>query len=378
MKKSFFYLAAGLMAISACTSEKVLDEGVHSNVIGFENVVSKQTKADEITTNDDITEFGVFGYYTYDNDETKGILVFNNEEVKKDNTGKWVYDNTRYWVSGANYYFYAYCCGGVKLGSQFGSFAINVNKPTKEERVLTITDYKCNDGHQHDLLYASNEGIVGPALGETAENVPFKFSHILTKVNAKFISNFSADYTIKISDVKISSILDKGNYNPYKGWHNLKPTSDDDAHVVLQGSKDEDILVAQNTGKVLSVDEDGVVTVSEITEAKTPTSGSAYVIPHIFVKDGEETINSEDEVTLSFKVEIFKGDDKVLGRILKATWKPEWKEGYKYTYNIEINGNSTGLEPIVFVSEGINNWNDPVDIDVNGDEDKYTITVSAN
>lgn len=384
MKKSFFYLAASVLALSACSFEKVLDESEHSNAIVFENAVSKLTRADgdaeEDYTNKEIDmgnfkQFSVFGYYTTPAITAHGIVAFNNVAVTKTANG-WGYDNTRYWVPGATYNFYAYCCGGIKLSNTYGTFAMDVNASESKERVLKINDYKCNANHQHDLLFAVKEGIASPSEEATAAQVAFKFSHILTRVNAIFTSDFAPEYTIEISNVKITGIQDRGWYNPNyateaenKGWYDLKSSkeseSDPTPYVQLQTNR----IIAQKGGEIVSIDG---ATTTEITE-KTAVSGSAFVLPTNGI-DKEDIQNAK----ISFTIDIKKGDDLVLNTNLSGDWKPVWKPGYKYTYNIAITGTAANLQAIVFTTETepITGWESEDDEGVNNEENK--LVISAN
>ncbi|MDE6308863.1 MAG: fimbrillin family protein, partial [Muribaculaceae bacterium] len=64
MKKHFFYLAAGAFALTACTSEDVIDDvQTTRNPIQFENVVNKMTRATDLNTSN-FKQFNVFGFYT--------------------------------------------------------------------------------------------------------------------------------------------------------------------------------------------------------------------------------------------------------------------------------------------------------------------------
>lgn len=394
MKKSFFYLAAGLMAISACTSEKVLDEGVNGNAIGFQNVVGKQTKAEgdkngqEVTT-DNISQFGVFGYYTTQNITDHGILVFNNEQVTKDKeTGKWEYANTRYWVPGATYNFYAYCCGGTELNDNYGTFAINVNKTEPRDRALTITDYQCDNVHQHDLLYSYVENFEATD-AHMASNVQFKFGHILSKVEAKFTSDLSADYILEINNVKISGIKNQGNYNLHNKWHNLRPEENSTAYVELQG---EEAITARNSGTILTVDEDGKVKTETIDNPRIAESHYAFVIPTVAEVDSEEDpIISETTVKLTFNITLCKVTEveqegkteqikeKILTRLCQAEWQPKWYEGHIYNYNIIITGDALNLKAIVFESDTVDGWEDPEEVNGNDEsQDDYKFIIDAD
>ncbi len=205
MKKILFSLGVCAMALTACTSEEVIEEGVQGNAIGFQNAVSKESRA---LTNASLEKFYVYGYYLKDGFTATPVNVFSAVEVRKTGT-TWSYDNTRYWVPDTKYYFYAYSCENATAKV---SASLNLTGSDVNARALRFSNYTCNDSHQHDLIYAEAEGIDG----KEAENEPvsFNFKHILTKINVEFTSGFAAGYDIEISDVRIVNIRDNGNYNP--------------------------------------------------------------------------------------------------------------------------------------------------------------------
>ncbi|MDE5786893.1 MAG: fimbrillin family protein, partial [Duncaniella sp.] len=122
MKNQFFFLALGAVALTACTSEEVVDVSVQSNAIGFENAVMKQSRADaqvgDLTT-DNLDKFMVYGYYTKEGQTANPIQVFGGDAVTKQNGG-WSYSGTRFWVPDATYSFFAYSCADVALDNNYG------------------------------------------------------------------------------------------------------------------------------------------------------------------------------------------------------------------------------------------------------------------
>lgn len=347
MKKSIYLIAASALALTACTSEEVVIEGSQSNVIGFENVVDKQSRstATEVTASG-LKHFSVFGYYTNPTTPTQAILVFNDELVTKgEKSGQtvWNYDNTRYWVPGANYCFYAYSCGDIKLDSNFGHFSMDVTKSQQNDRVLKIIDYVCDETHQHDLLYASKEGIQ-PETDETGQkivsgtDVAFKFDHILTKIDTKFKSSFAPEYTVEIKNVTASNIRNVGSYDPKNnGWNNTPDRvkiDGKDPYVVLHEGNP---IIAQKGGVIKDVA--GIET--PVTEL-TPTSDFSFVLPYAY---------TQGDVKLSFEMTLKKDGVTVLSRVLSGSWSPTWQPGHWYTYTIDITGDATNLTPIMFTTE---------------------------
>ncbi len=343
MKKKFFYLAASALALTACTSENVVDDAVlTSNAIGFENVVNKSTRAD--LTKDNLELFQVYGYYVTPSENKIAVPVFQNVPVRWNKTRlAWEYDGqTRYWLEGEKYYFYAYSCGSVaKLDKKYGSFDMNMDNGVRvEDRVLKINGYLCDNTHQHDLIFATNTGatetdkFVG-ITGKLKDNdkVSLQFNHILSKVRAQFTSQFPADYTVKVSEVRIGNIYNQGDYHPFatEGWINVKRLSDK-AQVDLA-----------TTTKVISpegeIDAQYITTSSATDPVKT---GYAYVIP--------KTYGTDDTVTLAFHIVVENKGEVIFSKDMYGTFNPNWDPGYTYVYDVKLDGNAANLEPIVFTT----------------------------
>lgn len=367
MKRSYFYLAACALALTACTSESVLEDQVRdSREISFQNVVKKLTRQGDVTdlTGNSLKTFQVYGYYTTPENSSVANQIFSNVEVTCDDQGNWSYtDNSakRYWVPGAKYYFYAYSCGTASdIPSGMGSWAMNMaDNRTPQQRVLTLTGYICDETNQHDLIFASNTGATeadkyAGIIGKEKDNdaVAFQFSHLLSKVNAKFTSDFPDEYTVEISDVKITNIKDRGNYDPVKGWNNVYQKNGGNHRVFLLDTNDDEVSALSTTATGGAV-----------------TTNSAYVIPAKYVGEKStdewsgETTNTyailEFTLTLKYKDEVILNNKTIVGE-----FEPDWKTGNTYTYNITVDGDAAGLEIISFTTEKdgdgniVSNWSD--------------------
>lgn len=331
MKKAIFATLLGVLTLSGCTSSEIDEESVQANAIGFENVVKKPTRGVGDTdirgdlTTQNLDEIYVYGYYTPENNATNYIQVFYEEKVSKSGSA-WTYANTRYWVPDAKYYFYAYSCGDIKLKNEKGTPTLDlVNDPA---RVLRITNYICDDTHQHDLIYAYNEKYVGKKKGEGNERVVFDFNHILTKISAEFVSEFDKDYDVYISNVRLQNIRNIGAYDP---------KSNPGYNWVGVDRKESNAIVS------LPVSE-GSKTVAGGTSVKT---GSAYVIPYNY---------SNGDVQLLFDVVVKKGNEQVLSRHMSGSWSPNWTIGYNYNYRIKVTGTTANLDKIEFSDMNVNGW----------------------
>lgn len=356
MKKILLSITAGVTLLTACTSQDVIDESVQSNVIGFENVVNKQTRATELTA-DKFDNFYVFGYYTRGALDNDAVQIFNGEEVKRTlPDGNWTYTNTRYWSPGGIYYFYAYSCQDLKLSSAYGTFSMDMTESTKERRALNINNYRCDYQHQHDLIYAENEGMEGLPKSETTgqvanQTVKFKFKHLLSKVNATVTSDFPAGYTLEVSNIKMNNIINFASYNP-KGistkWHSHKMDRSDES---VNPYINMPIFIG-----TMKNEHGNQVEYSNSTErSKAPVmTEPGFCIPFNY---GNNNITA----TLTFDISVKREGNVVLQRNLKGDFNPNWEEGHAYTYNVTITGSDAKLEAIVFETdtEPITGWTSP-------------------
>lgn len=344
MKKSIFLLAAGAMALTACTQSEVIEEGVQSNAIGFQNTVGKETRALDKTS---LNHFNVYAYYTPENG-SGAVQVFSGDEVTLSGT-TWTYTNTRYWVPGAQYYFYAYSCENNDL--QNGSPVMNLDGDTPQARALRINDFICNDDHQHDFIIAKNISMTGKDTSGDKDNpanskVALNFKHILTKINVVFTSEFAPGYNIVIGDVKVTNIRDKGNYSAAsESWNNQARTKTEN---FAEGDYGTFVKFAGFVeGK--NIASKGETAADNVT-AKTT---DCYVLPYSYTTEGD--------VKLRFNIEVVDAttNQTILEREMVGSWNPSWVLGTSYTYTVKITGTTADLEPIVFETQenmNVDDW----------------------
>lgn len=321
MKKHLFSLAVGIMTLTACTSEEVIDVSrTQSNAISFENVVNKNSRAavEGDLTKNTFDMFMVYGYYTKENASTP-IQIFNGVSVKKVDD-KWIYDGVRYWIPKCTYYFYAYSCADVALSPEKGSPTLTLtNETTPNGRALSVMNYVCDSRHQHDLVFAENGPIVAAEKDNPQVSLPFK--HALCKIKAVFSTDFPDGYVVKVSDVKLDEFYNIGSFNTRaKTWSKFDEEKDAYINLAIEADKNS---MTNATG-------------SHVETAEI------FVIPTVYP--------SSEWVKLHFTIELIKDNVSVLQRSIYGTWSPNWEIGKIYTYNINITGSSAGIEPIVFAA----------------------------
>ncbi|MDE6276771.1 MAG: fimbrillin family protein [Muribaculaceae bacterium] len=345
MMKHLTFLAVGALALTACTSENVIDDAASSrNEIRFTNVVNKHTRAVEDLTTGTLRKFNVFGFYTKDTDPETAHEVFSDLTVY-DNEGnrQWTYDGPKqYWIPGFTYYFYAYSCGSVDAHTAYGHFDLNMeNNGTgmlAGDRLFTIDRFVCDNKHQHDLLYAVADPITASA-GSNSD-VSFQFSHILSKIKAKFTHNLSSEYEVVIRDVAVTNICNVADFDSKSeaGWSEAER---------MGGSPFVALLDTENASESREP--------ISLTYGESALTDEAYVIPCKY---------ESRDVYLTFTVDVYYDRDLVLSRGLTAAFQPEWKKGFAYIYNVTIDPSDLQLSEIKFnVSTSITDWGDGGEID---------------
>lgn len=333
MKKFYFLMAAGAVALSACTSEKVEDVSPQSNAITFQNVVNKGTRG--LSTNN-FGLFYVYGYYTKGADLNTRFNIFTDTPVTKGDTG-WTSAINRYWVNGATYSFYAYSCenkhidpiyGGPSIGQADGVFRLNYN-------------CHADAGVSHDLLFASATEVLGKESGN--QPVPMQFKHILSKVDLSFVSEFPEGYYIEISNISISNFKNSGTFVANKkavsdgtlGSWSLQEYSERSANTFTLNTKG-------NTSTTVGGD--------------PVESSECYMVPYHYG-------NNDNPVKIQFNIKVTNpslpaGSQTIISNTLIGTWHPNWRPGTQYTYTIRIAGGDAGMDSIEF-GVGIDDWNNP-------------------
>lgn len=358
MNKHLFFLAAGALALTACTSEDVVDDVATSsrNAIQFENVVSKLTRADvEDLNTGTLGQFNVFGFYTMPGQPLHAHEIFNHIPVTKSG-GSWSYKgDIKYWIPGATYYFYAYSCGSSDLKEGKGSFTIDMETGEKQakDRQLEITGYICDYTHQHDLLFASETGYEAQT---TNGAVAFDFQHILTKIYARFTNTFSPEYEVVIKKVTVDNICNQGDYSFTTGWKNVGRRSGQPLVYLVNPTGDGGVTA----DAALRLRNEKVVDNDNNEKQKTVDSMAAYVLPYKYAGSDDEWayINITIDVVYKDKNKPANdpGDIVIPDKRLSARLNPIWEKGHTYVYNIELNANTINLGHIEFDVHDIAEW----------------------
>lgn len=319
MKKSLIIFAAAALAMTACTTTKDIDYGVAqaSKQVSFTSHVNKNTRA---LTNDDFSQFNVFGSYTTSTSTTP-VQVFNSVEVTKNGT-KWEYSEApRYWIKDATYTFYAYSKENGTTGtSRFDGAELTLQNYTVDATA----------DNQKDLVFASAKNIVGKESGNDV--VAFDFKHILSKLRFTFKSNFPAGYKVKVDQVEVRNFRDKGTFTASTGeWTGQTRSKETEvADEMLKIS----VPFSEDVNKPLAPQE-------------SVATQDIYMLPFAY---------QQPNVRLYFRLTITNANDELVSQKKNyGAFKPTWLSGSAYNYNVTLTGAAAGLEKIEFTtSEGMN------------------------
>lgn len=187
MKKIFFALAA-LATIVSCANEETISR-VEGEAIGFNSFVENATRAavdPSLGTNaNPFNTFNVWG-------TVGGVAIFSGNSVTKGNNDIWTCDDEhkQYWIEGAQYKFAA--VAGV------ASTAVTRGDDKLPAKVVVDATSAAVD-----LLYAPPVSMTG--LDRNNPEVPFIFSHLLSKVKFTVINNSTeADqYSFEVRDIVV-------------------------------------------------------------------------------------------------------------------------------------------------------------------------------
>lgn len=323
MKKLFATALLALPMVFAACSESESNAPEVSEKIGFISHVNKNSRATTVSlTKDNLTNFYVFGTYVTQSNTTQPIMVFNNELVSM-LEGKWKYDETasRYWLKDCSYVFHAYSCNNASPGT---TPALNTSTGN-----VQINGYLANDEHNHDLIIATATAT-GRETGNAA--VAFDFKHALAKIKFTFEAAFPEGYQIKVSDVEVRNLRDKGNLLMAKNsseWSSQNRTETEN--------------VAGTTYTLLKfplTDPDKVLTQAD----KEVSTGDGFVIPFNY---------TEANVRLTFKVTVINKNNEETVTSSRGSFQPTWLMGKAYNYKVTLNGTAAGLEKIEFAVNSV-------------------------
>ena len=163
MKKVIFISALAIAAAVSCTKSDIVDTKFNEQ-ISFETYTGRDamTKA-AVTDNSNLTEIGLYGFYTGKDPYTAASSKANlwgNEKLSKGNSG-WSYTNSKYWTNDDDKYtFLAYAPYATAEGE----------KPSVEEGPTVATYTKGEGADVSTLTVNAGTSVVNPSLSYTVSN----------------------------------------------------------------------------------------------------------------------------------------------------------------------------------------------------------------
>lgn len=192
--KNFFVTvlsAMTVLAISSCsdTEDVPIPEMRDRDEIRF-TAATEYSRAGDITTNN----LKSFNVYAYTNSADSSTLFMDNVTVNKTGTNNWTYTPVQYWPAVGTVDFYAYA----------PSTWVGTKGP------LVPVPYDALAGTE-DIVYAVCPDMKGVSQQPNAQ-VIFNFRHALSKLTFK-LSSSDTTLAVRVSNVSMSNIMSKGNFN---------------------------------------------------------------------------------------------------------------------------------------------------------------------
>ena len=192
MKKSLFIVALGVLALTSCSQDEVLD--VQKDAVQFSVVADKASRG-EVTTTATIDNFMVNAFVAGNPTGNLDQFFMKNVVVTGNNTEGWSYDFTKFWPTTDKINFYSYS------PSDLTGVSIASTAQTIEHKVSTTC------AKQIDVLYALNNGL-GKADGEVKVN----FRHALAQIVFQ-AENSKSDLEVVIDGVRIVNVKNSGTFS---------------------------------------------------------------------------------------------------------------------------------------------------------------------
>ena len=316
-------LAVGML--TACSQDETVDMQAPSQIAFAGAFVDNVTRAaaedaaDPSTTTANIDVFNVWGFV---NNSTG--TVFDNVEVKKDESGKWSYDVPQYWTPNNTYRFFALTPNNEYVGALKGTDADPYANGLGEIKFV-------NANGTEDLLYATAEVKTPEALSEKPAPVKFVFDHLLSKVKFTFKNAFATGYSsIKVTNIKMAAPAEatvtlnqeQGNYV----WDN-HTAADVKAPILYFGNAIGESEVIEG-----AIEEGGVYE-SDLERLTIPAAATTEV-----AKTG---------YTVTFDVELFQDKVSALTATKTVVIKDyELKPGYAYNFIASLDPSNIGDNPL--------------------------------
>lgn len=251
---------------------------------------------------ENLTKFNVFAYHG------TNTVDYNNVLVTGSNSSAWTPAANAYWQAGNAYEFAAYSNQNEAITSEPGvSFA---------NKTLTFTSYTVDE---KDLV-AAQTSVASQTDVNSYTAVNLTFYHMLSQIKFTFTNSDAADYTLKISNIKITAgKTATGTFAMSGGTPSISWTSN----------------------------ADGEYTIADITDIakganQTTESESLLILP-------QNTDNLKVTFTATLTdaggTKIAEGNFEAPLDIDGNAETSNWMPGYRYNYTATLNGSDVPVDP---------------------------------
>lgn len=319
MKKILLAVTAAL-AITSCSQNEEFENPAQKAEISFNTVVSKATRASELTTDGLKTNggFKVFAYNT-GNDDMTAESILSSTAFMDGVAVAW--QDTKWEMTPAGPYYWP-----LTEKIQFFSYSpvanVTYTEPNGTNAGYPSFNYEIANS-QEDLVVACVKNATKPQTSGTPVTLSFK--HILAQINFK-LKGKDADFTYKVTKISLLNIKNQGTFT-YDD-----PTVKIGAWSATSGSVTYDYAATYTD----------IVGATEL-EIKTDVNG-LMLMPQALGADAKIAIEYS---TLNNSKETFKGTKEVsLSGIT-------WAAGDKILYTLLL---PSGAENVTFTPK-VDNWN---------------------
>ena len=301
MKKSFLMFGVAAMALASCTQNEVV-EYAENRAIQFDTFVNNNTRAVTELKTENLTKFNVFAYHGTNTVDYNNVLVTGNS------TSGWTPAANAYWQAGNAYEFAAYSDQNGELSNV--SFA---------NKTLTFTGYEV-DGKD---LVAAQTSVASQSYVDSYTDVNLTFYHMLSQIKFTFTNSDADDYTLKISNIKI--------------------TAGKKATGTFTMSAPNTPLITWNA----TDSNNGEYTIAEIADIakganRTTASESLLILPQ---NTDNLKVTFTATLTDAGKVKIAEGNFEAPLDIDGGAQTSNWMPGYRYNYTATLNGGDVPVYP---------------------------------
>jgi hypothetical protein len=195
MKKFFFLAVAAIVALAACSENRIDTDSIEGRVINFNTVANKATKAPISGTvySYDLPSFGVFAYYlasgnwNTSGDNTSAVSYMNDVEVAFNDTKDiWAPSSTYYWPLEGKLTFIAYSPKSAATAAFSTAGVLTLTGFTVNTTVASQVDLLYSaiaaDKTQNEDYYEDSANNQNSATAEGDKGVNIEFKHALSQV----------------------------------------------------------------------------------------------------------------------------------------------------------------------------------------------------